>query len=149
MTKWVFSNPNEIAFSFIKFANPSTLPPICSARAMAASFPEHSIKPYNKSLTVILQFVDNPSLEPWIPAALLDTVTILDKSLSFSITIIAVIILVVEAIFLISHSFLPNKIAPVERSMTTAALELIFGIEEIEEDVTMEEKSGKSSMGSI
>ena len=99
-------SPKSDAFWFIFFAKPSILPPAYSARATAESFPERIISPYNKSLIVILSPAFKPNLDPPVPAAFFEISTVSFK-LQFSIIIVAVIIFVVEAIFLFWFSFLP------------------------------------------
>ena len=122
----MFFNSNSSAFWFIKEANSWILPPTYSANATAASFPDLNINPYNKSLTVILSLAFNFNLEPPVPAAFADISTMFFK-LVFSITISAVIIFVVDAIFVFVVSFFPYNIALLCLSITTANLEFIFG----------------------
>ena len=112
--------------AFINSAKPLISPPAYSASATAASFPERSINPYNKSRAVILSPVFNPSLEPPVPAAFLE-ISIVSLRLHFSIIIVAVMILVVEAIFFLEFSFLPNNTLLVFLSITTQARELTSG----------------------
>ena len=67
---------------------------------------------------VILSPVFKPNLEPPVPAAFFETVTVWLKS-QFSIITVAVMILVVEAIFTLLYSFLPNIIFLLFLSKTT------------------------------
>ena len=95
-----------MAFSFINSANSFTLPPTCSANATAASFPDLSISPYNKSLTLALSPLFSPNLEPPVPPAFALTVTVSFKS-AFSNMTIVVIIFVVDAMADLTSSFFP------------------------------------------
>ena len=97
---------------FISFANSSLLPAIYSASATAASFPDLINKPYSNPSTVILSSFFSPSLDPPVPAAFESIVTISDKSLQFSSTTIAVIILVVDAIAVCLFSSFPYILNP-------------------------------------
>lgn len=109
------------------FAKPLTLPPMLIAICVAASFPEHNIKPYNKSLYVIISPVFNPSLEPPILAACLHTSTFSSMLVIFSNITIAVIILVVDAMGTSLFSFLPQITILLVLSYITAYFEFIFG----------------------
>ena len=68
------------------------------------SAPESSVR--HVPFTVILSFVCNPSLEPPVPAALDDTVTISSKFFTFSKTTVIVIIFVVDEVSVIENSIL-------------------------------------------
>jgi len=85
-----------------------------SARVIAASFPLGNIKPYNKSCTVTLWFSVKSADVPMVLAARAETrnqvffISIFNSLESFNVTIM-VIILVKEAISLVSSAFLLNR----------------------------------------
>ncbi|MPN13276.1 hypothetical protein SDC9_160597 [bioreactor metagenome] len=93
-------NPKFKAYSFITLTNSSTLPLMPSAMAIAASFPDLSINPYISSSKLIFSPFEYPTVEPCIPADLLDISIFLSKSPYFNATN-AVNILVVLAIGII------------------------------------------------
>ena len=140
VSKYVEDNDKSDAFLFIIFINSSTVPPAYSAKATAASLPERNIRPYNKCSTVISSFLAKPNLEPPVDAELLDIFTLSDK-LQFSITTIAVIIFVVDAILHFSYSCLPYRTVLEFLSITTECLAFISGISSIFDDVSIVFKS--------
>ena len=96
-----------------------------SARATAASLPEQRSNPYNKFKTLILSLVFKPKREPPVFADFFEIVTISSK-LQFSKIIVAVIILVVEAILAFVYSFSPIKTFLLFLSNTTYERALIL-----------------------
>ena len=72
----ITSIPSSLAFLFIKSQKAGILPEVYSAKATAASFPEHKSNPYNKSVTVILSFNFRPKREPPVEAAFFDIITV-------------------------------------------------------------------------
>ena len=84
---------------------------------------------------VILSPVFKPSLEPPVFAAFFETSTVSSR-LQFSIIIVAVIILVVEAIFTLLYSFFPYNIFLLNLSNTIQERVFKFKVEEPELDVS-------------
>ena len=105
----VFESPICFALLFIILQNSSTVPLICSAIAIAASFPECINKPFIKSSNVILSPERKFIPEPPTFAAFLETVTTSAK-FPFSYATIAVNTFVVDAFGTLSYAFFSYNI---------------------------------------
>ena len=70
---------------------------MCSAMAIAQSFPERSINPYRRSCMFIFVLLEIPKVEPLILAAFVEIETC-SSNLQLSIAIMEVRIFVVDAI---------------------------------------------------
>ena len=112
--------PSSLAVSFISRTNPDWLPPTCSAMATAASFPEHSIRPYSNASRVSCSPSFRYMEEPSVKVASRLTVTMSERFPSRMATR-AVMILVVLAISIFPSAFCSYSTRPLSASTRIAA----------------------------